>query len=454
MNRRDFLQTSTLAGSAMALSGKGLAAVIPSKKPKNVLIIGAGLAGLAAGYKLKKSGVGVTILEARNRVGGRVFSFPVNDADGQIIELGAEWVGGSHERIKQLCQEFGLPLSDNRFNTHLIYRGEYKEPEKWGFSAEMETFWKNRKFWWEKLPQRQKAELDKTDWWRFLSQRNFSERDMDLRELLDSTDFGESNRYVSAYAALSEFCESSEKNEMDYKIVGGNGRLAEAMAEAVGRENIHLSMRVHKVILGKSGVEVGCRNGKIFSAEYLICTAPTFSVLKIDWNPRLPADIMEALNSLQYARIGKYPLVFSERFWKHEDFDLITDGPGHYFYHGTKNQNGRGGVLISYATGDKADLLHAASTEYREELLLNSLKPAFGEVGKYLVKSHKYYWGKDELTQGAYAIYGKGQWLSLMPKLKKPHGRIRFAGEHLADWQGFMEGAVNSGEDAAESILF
>jgi monoamine oxidase len=132
---------------------------------------------------------------------------------------------------------------------------------------------------------------------------------------------------------------------------------------------------------------------------------------------------------------------------------MVTDTPGHYFYHGTKNQDGKGGVLISYATGDKAELLHAAPPAYREELLLNSLKPAFGDVRKYLAESHTYYWGKDEFTQGAYAIYGKGQWLDLMPVLKKPHGRIRFAGEHLADWQGFMEGAVNSGEEAAESVL-
>ncbi len=453
MSRRDFLQTTALAGGALALPTKGLAAVLPAKKPKSVLVIGAGFAGLAAAYRLKKAGVNVTVLEARTRIGGRVFSFPVKENKGQIIELGAEWVGDSHERIKQLCEEFKLTLYDNRFNTHLSYRGEYKKAGEWSFSPEMETFWKNRRRWWENLPQKQKVALDKTDWWRFLSQHNFSERDMDVRELLDSTDFGETNRFVSAFAALSEFCESSEKNEMDYRISGGNGRLAEELAKAVGAENILLSKKVKTVKQTQKDVSIICEDGTSYSAEFLICTAPTFSVLKMNWEPGLSSETSEALNALQYARIGKYPLVFSERFWEQEDFDMVTDGPGHYFYHGTKNQAGKGGVLISYATGDKAEVLNSVSAAHKNQLLSDSLKPAFGDVSKYLLGSNAYYWGKDEFTRGAYAIYGKGQWFGIMPALKKPHGRVRFAGEHLADWQGFMEGAVNSGEEAADSVL-
>ncbi|HSP86730.1 MAG TPA: FAD-dependent oxidoreductase, partial [Ignavibacteriaceae bacterium] len=64
-----------------------------------------------------------------------------------------------------------------------------------------------------------------------------------------------------------------------------------------------------------------------------------------------------------------------------------------------------------------------------------------------------YYWGSDDFTQGAYAIYNKNQWLDVREELNKNHGKVYFAGEHLADWQGFMEGAINSGEDAADKIL-
>jgi monoamine oxidase len=64
-----------------------------------------------------------------------------------------------------------------------------------------------------------------------------------------------------------------------------------------------------------------------------------------------------------------------------------------------------------------------------------------------------YYWGSDSYSQGAYAIYNKKQWLEVREALNKNHQMVYFAGEHLADWQGFMEGAINSGEDAAEMIL-
>ena len=86
--------------------------------------------------------------------------------------------------------------------------------------------------------------MDRKDWWRFLSDKNFEDRDLLLRELMDSTDFGESIRHVSAYAAFAEFAESSEKNEMDLKIKGGNSKLTEALSNTIGNENFHI---IHKV---------------------------------------------------------------------------------------------------------------------------------------------------------------------------------------------------------------
>jgi monoamine oxidase len=81
-----------------------------------------------------------------------------------------------------------------------------------------------------------------------------------------------------------------------------------------------------------------------------------------------------------------------------------------------------------------------------------SLQPAFGNVRSLLEKQVNYYWGEDEYSRGSYALYAPGQWFRLMPILKKPFLSTLFAGEHLADWQGFMEGAINSGEAAAATI--
>lgn len=74
-----------------------------------------------------------------------------------------------------------------------------------------------------------------------------------------------------------------------------------------------------------NGVKVICENGQSFSADRLICTVPLYALQKIKWNPGLPSYQLDAINSLQYARIGKFPMVFKERFWKEENFDMITD---------------------------------------------------------------------------------------------------------------------------------
>lgn len=455
MNRRDFLLKSTLAGSTIIVNPEAAALFSRTgNQPKSVIIIGAGFAGLSAAMKLKSVGIKVTILEARKRVGGRVFSNHPAKANGQIIELGAEWVGNSHERVIALCQEFGLTLENNQFETDLIMGEKYSKTGKWGFSPEMSKFWENKVDIWENMSETERKKLDKTDWWRFLSQKGISDNDLFLRDLMDSTDFGESIRHTSAYAAFAEYAESSEKNEMDLKIKGGNIKLAEKMADNVGRENILTDLRVHSVKQsGSKTVSVTCSNGKTFEAEKVICAIPTYSILKIDWQPGLPTEMIDALQELQYARIGKFPVVFSERFWKRNDFDLLTDTPAHYFYHGTKNQSGKSGVLMCYATGDKADVLASVSKSKRLNIILDALKPAFGNVRKYVIEDLIYYWGQDAYSKGAYAFYGKSQWFEVMPVLKRPFNNIYFAGEHLADWQGFMEGAINSGEEAAINCM-
>ncbi|HJW31030.1 MAG TPA: FAD-dependent oxidoreductase, partial [Saprospiraceae bacterium] len=340
MNRRKFIIGSTIAGSALMAKPSAVMGMVPKKKPDSVIIIGAGFSGLTAAYHLKKAGIQVTVLDARNRVGGRVFSFQPEGANGQVIEFGAEWVGNSHTSLIGLCKEFGLELFNNQFDTHLTFQGQYSPAGKWEMSKELESFWMKKSDIWNAYPESQKQRLDKMDWWRFLSNQGFSERDLLIRELMDSTDFGESIRHTSGYSAFAEYAESSEKNEMDMKIRGGNNLLAQRLADAIGRDNIRLQHTATEIIQTKKRVTVLVGKDKAFEADKLICTAPTYSVMKMKWTPAMPSHQVEAMNALQYARIVKYPFVFKERFWKDENFDMITDTPAHYFYHATKNQPG------------------------------------------------------------------------------------------------------------------
>ncbi len=448
MNRRTFIANTALASAGMLICPS----FVIGKKPK-IIIIGAGFSGLAAAYKLHKKNIDFVVLEARKRIGGRVFSHTIDESENLIVELGAEWVGESHSRLRTLCSEMKLTLDDNRFDTHLIYENRYYKNTEWEFSKDWRIKFEQLKKRYATLTIAEKTKLDNMDWWRYLNNNGCSGFDLAIRELGDSTDFGESIRHVSALAALAEYAESSEKNEMDYKIQGGNAMLAKKIVDKIGEDKIKLNCAVTKIIQDQNGVEVHCSSGEILKANKIICTIPTFSLKKINWQPALNAMQVNAINALQYARINKNPIVFNNRFWKDENFDMITDMPGHYFYHATKNQASKKGALISYTIGDKADIISTKTDADRLKLVDLSLNKAFENVSSMYEKQTNYYWGNDMYSYGAYALYGIGQWQTTQNTLKKHFIHTHFAGEHLADWQGFMEGAINTGEDAVDEIL-
>ncbi|MBS1518929.1 MAG: FAD-dependent oxidoreductase [Bacteroidetes bacterium] len=449
-SRREFIKQSSLIAAGSMLAGNKFSLNLLSKP--SVVIIGAGFSGLAAANKLQENGFDVTVLEARKRTGGRVFSHVIDENENLVVELGAEWIGGSHQRIISLCKEFGLEIENNRFNDRLIYKGKFYRPEEWDFSPEWNLKFEKILSEYKLLTDEEKIQLDKMDWWRFLMNNDIPAKDLDIREYADSTDFGESIRFVSAYSALAEYAESNEYNEMDFKVKGGNKLIADSLAEKIGHENI---LTDHKVTdVNDSGrITLKCSNGKIFTCDKLICAIPTFSMSKINWYPALSKEKKEAINALQYCRIIKSATLFSERFWKDEAFSILTDSYTHYFYHATKNQKSPKGVLVTYAIGDKADILSKMDKPERIKIITGTLQPAMGDVSKFAENNINYYWGDDEFSKGAYALYGKGQWFGVMPVLRENAGNIYFAGEHIADWQGFMEGAVNSGEEAAERIM-
>ena len=433
MKRREFIKTTgtVLAGAAILPKFSLL-----SSQSKNVVIIGAGISGLSAAYKLKQSGANVTLIEARNRIGGRIFTYKFDDAN-LTCELGAEWVGRSHERLISLCKEFNLELQNHQFEIHLTMNCEYKKNGEWDFSPNWKLKYESLIDHFNTYPEGSdlKKDFDKLDWWRYLVNQGINEKDLELKELLDSTDFGESIRQVSAYAGIAEYAESSEKNEMDFHIKGGNSQIIFKLAEAIGKENIILKTKVEKVEQKDNSVVVYCDNGNKYEADNIICSIPTFSVLKINWEPGLPQNYLDALNELQYSRIVKTSILFSERFWKDESLDMITDTLPHYFFHSSKNQNGEKGILTSYAVGDRSYILSKMNEQKKIKEICKALKPSFGDVKDYAEKIVSYYWGSDDFTQGAYAIYNKNQWLDVREELNKNHGKVYFAGEHLADWQ-------------------
>ncbi len=448
ITRREFLKGgAVLAAGSPLLFGSVLARGTPS-----CVVIGAGLAGLAAAYTLKRAGWSVTVLEARQRTGGRVFSHRPPQNPALVCELGAEWVGESHERIKELCATFGLPLKDHRFASSLLRNGHYLAPDQWRFSPEATAAFERFRGEFHRFKESDRRRLDRYDWWTWLEKIGFPEDDLLLRDLFDSTDFGESIRHVSAYAAASEYFESSPANEMDYRIEGGNSRLIEELARRVGVESILLGRPVESITQKRGRVTVTSGEAS-WSADACICTVPTHALGAIRFDPPLPEEQRAAADQLLYSRIIKSQVLYDERFWRAEDFSLVSDVTSHYYFHTTKGQPGPQGILTSYAVGDKADVLAAQDDPRRTALItadLASMEPRAPSLARGIVS---YAWQRDRYSAGAYALYRPGQWFTIRPILARPHGKVLFAGEHLADWQGFMEGAVVTGEEAAKALL-
>lgn len=452
MKRRTFVQATGLAAFGTAITpGNLFASNLPKKKPFTI-ILGSGFAGLGAAKQLKEAGYDYVILEARKRTGGRVFTHHDSNWEGLSIELGAEWIGNSHKSLIELNTTSNIAMEDHTFNTRLLFDEKFEEHGAWSYD---ETF-ANFKVALEKYrtaDEKTLKALDKLDYWRYLKQIGMSDKNIEIREYLDSTDFGETIRNVSAFSALSEYAYSSPKNEMDLWTKGGNSKMIEYLAKNAGDDKIKLDHQVTTVVQNKKKLKVTCANGATFEGDRLICCIPTYSVSKIKWEPGFSSTKKDALDALQYCRIIKTSILFSERFWNDESFDMLTDTLGQYFFHSTKLQPGKKGVLTSYSVGDKAQILAKMPKEKKLKELCDCLQPAFGNISSKAIDSMAYYWGNDPYSQGAYAIYDINQWFSHRLALAENVGNIYFAGEHLAEWQGFMEGAFVTGMEAAKAVI-
>lgn len=448
VSRRKFLRAAGTAALGVPLIFKNSFAV--PRRNYSAIVIGAGLSGLAAAYQFKQAHWNVSVLEARERIGGRVLSHSFDGSD-LVCELGGEWVGESHERLKALCHDFGIELKDHRFAASLMRDGVFKRPNEWDFSAQAKTAFEKFRKRYERYTLSEKKRLDRFDWWTWLEEIGFTEDDLLLRDLQDSTDFGESIRHVSAFAAASEYFESSPANEMDYKMVGGNSRLVQEFARRLGPNAIHTNTVVREIHQRGGRVTVRTNNGT-FTADACVCTVPSRVLDKIRFDPPLSSAYADAAEQLQYARIIKTAILYDRRFWNDENFSLVSDATSHYYFHSTKDQPGTQGILCSYAVGEKADVLASQDDGRRQEIVAGDLVPFNADAPGLARAIRSVAWQRDVYTGGSYAVYRPGQWYTIRPILQRPHGKVLFAGEHLADWQGFMEGAVVTGEEAAKTL--
>jgi monoamine oxidase len=455
-NRREFLRGATAAALGLSMAGYARAA----RPASSCIVVGAGLAGLSAAYRLNQAGWKVTILEARDRPGGRVWSHRFPEAPELVCEMGGEWIGKDHASILALCKELKVELEPHAFKIWLLIAGQLKGPGEWAFSEKARGAWEKFAAAWKHYGPAERAQMEQYDWYAWLRKIGFPEDDLRIRELIDSTDIGESMRESSAlseadsYAGAKDYMNPEEDtDEMDFHVKGGNTELVNAVIARLAAGTLHFNSPVVSITQKGGTVTVATATEK-FAADACVFAAPSTVIPSIRFDPPLPPAHARAAEELEYARIIKTQILCDRRFWPAENFAMMSDETSHEYFHTTQGQPGPKGILCSYSVGDKADVL-ASQTEARHQRIVTEDLMAVSPLAeKAVLTTYSKAWQRDPWVHGAYAVYHPGQWITVRAQLHRPHGKVLFAGEHISeDSQGFMDGAVGTGAEAARELI-
>jgi monoamine oxidase len=447
--------------------------------PSSIVIIGAGAAGLAAAAELSRAGREVIVVEARERVGGRVFTHKAQNLAAPI-ELGAEFVHGKAPELCQIARAANLKLYE------VSERHWYFQNGKVSKSGEF----------WRKIGQ-------------LMDDMKSPERDQSLNEFLKSLPDDEDTRraksmlvrYVEGFHAaniervgiqgLVKATEAADEIDGDkgFRFVQGYDSLMQTMkaeAEACGAQ-FHLKTIVKKIGWSGAQIEVSCTSDETFVASCVIITLP-LSVLQkesdefgaITFAPDLPAEKRTAIRDLPMGNVVKINLLFRERFW--ETVKLWDDDANAVDFHDAgffhcpdaplptwwTQLPIRAPLLVGWTGGPNADRLIArrrASVQASDaadsslvDQALESLAQIFGlsrrDIEAQMLTAHMHDWLNDPFAGGAYA-YVPVNGLALQEALSRPlDNKLFFAGEATSVGHiGTVHGAIQSGQRAAREIL-
>ena len=388
ITRRQFLRRSALAVAGARLGQSG--AIVLGSPAKKVLILGAGMAGLVAGYELSKLGHDVTILEARTRPGGRVHTLHEPFTDGLYAEAGAARIPDNHDLTLKYVKEFALPLEPfypSKLNALRFDRGRREEVPIDGFTDAM------------------------------------------------TQNYG------------GELGGSPERWQ---KIKGGTDLLPKAFVEKLAGK-IHYGAAVVRIEQEANQprvvfLEAG-RQQKL-NADAVLCTIP-FSVLKNIDTPALSERKQEAIKRTRYDAVSRVYLQTRNRFWEEKGLNGFAFTSGAIeIWQPTWSQPGPRGILMTYARPGEAERITKLKENGRVAITLKQLDEMFSGLRENFERGASKCWMDDEWSRVAWAFVGLTDSLAAV----SVENHIHFAGEHLSPWSSWMQGALSSGLRAVKEI--
>ncbi|MGH2453104.1 MAG: flavin monoamine oxidase family protein [bacterium] len=479
ISRREFL-SGLLAAGGGALLPEAAAAVLEGLQPpmvrgaapRRVIVVGGGLAGLAAAWELQRRGIAVRVLEARDRLGGRTHTLRGYFAGGQYAELGGEYVDTNHSTVLAYMKEFGIPTRRvPKGREALYFNGQFRDADDIGafgprVEADIDRFDGQSAWLGTQIPDPRRP-------WRALDPTRLDRISLD--EWMDRPNLVP---FVKAYySAWLSGCYATDLSDLSllmyardvklvehvpeegflaFRIGGGADALATAFGKPLG-DRVELEAEVEAVEHDPAGVRVRYRRrGRVLVAEggYAVLAVPTPILRQIEIRPGLYPPKREAVEGMAYGGLAKVLLQYRRRFWLRRGFSgfTITDLPIHCTWDTTGNQPGRRGILTCFLGGTDAEQLGRMRPDERIASALAQVERIYPSSRPLFEQGASIYWNDQRYTRGSYSHYRPGTMTAFGPVIALPEGRLHFAGEHTDVVQGFMEGALASGRRAAGEI--
>jgi monoamine oxidase len=444
-----------------------------------IVVIGAGLAGLAAARRLVAGGHEVTVVEARQRVGGRTEGLLLED--GTPLELGGQWVGEGHTRMVELIGELGLSTfrtwnDEGQLLLDLLGKRSTMKPAK-GAVPRLSPFaladlaqgllrfgrlaarTDLQRPWlspgaevldgqtWESWIRRNLRTKAGRAYFHVACEAVFAAQASDI-SLLHALFYAHSNADLETLLAV-------DRGAQQDRVTGGSVLVAEAMAAALG-ERVVLGHPVRRIEQGEDGVRVIARDGTQYRGDAAIVTLPPALAGRLEYDPPLPSWRDQLTQRMPAGSVIKAYAIYPEPFWRSAGLNgqaASDTGPVKVTFDNSP-PSGTPGVLMGFLEGKEARTWARRSQAERQEAVTGCFVRYFGPEAARPRQYIERDWMAEEFTRGCYgAHFTPGTWTSYGEAWRAPAGRIHWAGAECApQWNGYMEGAVRSGEAAADTV--
>jgi monoamine oxidase len=466
---------SVLKGFAGAAFVPGPGRAAAAGKPPDVLVVGAGLAGLYAAMLLEEMGARVQVLEGRNRVGGRLYTR--FDLPGHP-EVGGNTIAAGYGRAIDIARRLEVPVIDYAPRMYagpppaLVMHGQLIAPGDWAASPHNPLPAEHRELLpWQLAATRLGAANPlqaSTDWLApshaeldiplhdYFLGRGVSDAEISLGYDTNPY-FGDSARAVSALMYLFNtrwIAEQRAIGSAAYAVAGGNQRLPEAMANSLKGEVLR-NQEVAALESESGRVRVMLRNGATLQAAQVICSLPVSKLRDVHITPGFDGAQRGGIAALRYMRNTLVLLVPEKPFWEQDGLpaSMWTNGmlgfvAAQRFGDDPEEVTG----LVVNARGWSADYLDRLGPEAAGQAVVKELERLRPAAKGALSVGGFHSWWQDPFAAGDWAVYGPGQVTGLLPEIARPRGRIHFCGEHTAVANRGMEAALESAERAVIEV--